>query len=560
MQRSLEMVLALYGILKAGGAYVPLDPNYPADRLLYLLEDTQVPVILTESSIANELPLPRNQTVVIALDSDWDRITAAPVAPLQHHTKHTDPAYVIYTSGSTGYPKGVIVPHQGIVNRLLWMQSAFNLTPKDRVLQKTPYSFDVSVWEFFWPLMTGATLVIAKPGGHQEPQYLVRLVAEQEITTLHFVPTMLHYFLNEPGVERCNSLKRVICSGEELTGSLCERFFTRMPASVELHNLYGPTEASVDVTFYQCMRDQLRVPVPIGRPIHNTQIYLLDAHLRPVPVGVPGELYIGGVQLAIGYHNRPDLTEERFIRNPFSSDPSSRLYKTGDLSRYLQDGNIEYLGRTDFQIKLHGLRIELAEIEAVLARNPAVQQAVVTVQEDARGIKRLVGFVVPDVSNVSVTTLLDDLRNRLPMHMVPNVLHILDELPLTPSGKVDRRALSRLRVEDSVETVAYEEPRSEIERVLSAAFAEVLGCERVGIDDNFFALGGDSIRSIQVLSRLREKGYRLSVASIFQHQTIRKLSPHLEPEHAELQKAPVLRAAFDMLSAADLAKLNQRRK
>ncbi|MGJ5672511.1 MAG: non-ribosomal peptide synthase/polyketide synthase [Nostochopsis sp.] len=406
VERSLEMVVGLLGILKAGGAYVPLDPEYPIERLSFMLEDAQVPVLLTQQRLLEKLP--EHQAQVVCLDTDWQSISqisqdnaltfaerlveklTVGIAPVQP----TNLAYVIYTSGSTGKPKGAMNTHQGICNRLLWMQQAYQLTAVDCVLQKTPFSFDVSVWEFFWALFTGARLVVAKPGEHKDNAYLVNLIQEQQVTTLHFVPSMLRAFIEEPSVKNCRSLKRVICSGEALPKELQERFFAHLDC--ELHNLYGPTEAAIDVTYWQCQPDSNLKIVPIGRPIANTQIYILDSHLQPVPIGVPGELHIGGVGLARGYLNRLDLTNEKFIPSPFSDKEHSQLYKTGDLARYLTDGNIEYLGRIDHQVKLRGFRIELGEIEARLTQHQAVGETVVIAREDDPDNKRLVAYIVPD--------------------------------------------------------------------------------------------------------------------------------------------------------------------
>ncbi|MGF2038868.1 MAG: non-ribosomal peptide synthetase [Nostoc sp. CmiVER01] len=392
VERSLEMIVGLLGILKAGGAYVPLDPDYPQERLSFMLEDAQVPVLLTQQQLIERLP--EHQAQIVCLDTDWQSISVSsqdnPITGVQD----SNLAYVIYTSGSTGKPKGAMNTHLGIYNRLLWMQQAYQLTPVDCILQKTPFSFDVSVWEFFWPLITGARLVLAKPGGHKDSAYLANLIQQQQVTTLHFVPSMLRAFVEEESVKNCSSLKRVICSGEALPKELQEHFFARLDC--ELHNLYGPTEAAIDVTYWQCFPDGNLRTVPIGRAITNTQIYILDSHLQPVPIGIPGELHIGGVGLARGYLNRPDLTNEKFIHNPFSDELHSRLYKTGDLARYLSDGNIEYLGRIDNQVKLRGFRIELGEIEAALTQHQAVGETVVIAREDDPDNKRLVAYIVPD--------------------------------------------------------------------------------------------------------------------------------------------------------------------
>jgi len=391
VERSLEMVVGLLGILKAGGAYVPLDPEYPKERLAFQLEDTKARVLLTQERLLGDLP--EHDGRVICLDRDWAKIARESEANLESGVTAENLAYVIYTSGSTGQPKGATNMHRGICNRLLWMQEAYKLTEEDRVLQKTPFSFDVSVWEFFWPLITGSRLVMARPGGHQDSRYLVELITQQQITTLHFVPSMLRLFLEEPRIESCKTLRQVICSGEALSFDLQERFFERV--SAKLYNLYGPTEASIDVTYWECQKRSTRAIVPIGRAIANTQLYILDGNLQPVPVGVTGELHISGDGLARGYLNRPELTEEKFIANPFNADPTSRLYKTGDLARYLPDGNIEFLGRIDHQVKIRGYRIELGEIEAVLNQDLWIQDAVVIARGDLSGDRHLVAYVVP---------------------------------------------------------------------------------------------------------------------------------------------------------------------
>ncbi|MFP5287371.1 MAG: non-ribosomal peptide synthetase, partial [Thermoanaerobaculia bacterium] len=385
VERSLDMVVGLLGILKAGGAYVPLDPGYPKDRLAFMAEDSGAPVLLTQARHREAFSGYPGR--VVCLDEAWEEIARGPGHAPACRTEGDGLAYVIYTSGSTGRPKGAMNTHRAIANRLLWMQEAYGLTPEDRVLQKTPLSFDVSVWEVFWPLITGARLVVARPEGHKDGVYLVDVIRREGVTTLHFVPSMLRIFLAEREVEECRSIRRVVCSGEALPHDLQEKLFARL--SCELHNLYGPTEAAVDVTYWACDRESRRTIVPIGYPIANTQIYLLDRDLRPVPPGIAGELHIGGVGLARGYLSRPGLTAEKFIPDPFGP-AGSRLYKTGDLARHLPDGAIEYLGRIDHQVKLRGFRIELGEVEAVLSTHAAVGQAVVAVRKDAAGESRLV--------------------------------------------------------------------------------------------------------------------------------------------------------------------------
>ena len=391
-ERSLEMVVALLAVLKAGGAYLPLDPSYPTERLAFMLEDSCVPVVLSQENLLDVLPW--HGTKLLSLDG-----SAEVGEEVQRPIPVAEPeslAYMIYTSGSTGRPKGAMVTHRGICNRLLWMQDAYNLGPSDRVLQKTPFSFDVSVWEFFWPLITGAHLVMARPDGHRDSAYVADTIIRERITTLHFVPSMLRAFLEEPRAGSCvTSLRRVICSGEALPIDLQRSFFARL-AEVELHNLYGPTEAAIDVTWWHCEPSSVLEIVPIGRPVANTHIHLLDPELNPVPMGEPGELCIGGVQVGRGYLNRPALTAERFVPDAIRGEPGTRLYRTGDLARYLPDGAIEYLGRIDHQVKIRGFRIELGEIEAALDEHPGVEGSVVVAADGPGGDKRLVAYLRPD--------------------------------------------------------------------------------------------------------------------------------------------------------------------
>jgi amino acid adenylation domain-containing protein/thioester reductase-like protein len=396
VERSLEMVVGLLGVLKAGGAYIPLNPADPQERLAYMLNDSAPKIVLTQDSLKNRLPGTAPQ--VVALDKDWIDIAQRPSDNLKPsslglNSRHL--AYVIYTSGSTGQPKGAMNEHRGVVNRLQWMQDAYGLTHHDRVLQKTPFTFDVSVWEFFWTLLSGARLVVARPQGHQDPTYLRKLIEETGVTTLHFVPSMLQIFLDQHETDSCASLKHIVCSGEELSAALRKKCFECLP-QMQLSNLYGPTEAAVDVTAWECDPKDQGPRVPIGRPISNIRMYVLDDHLRPVPIGVAGELYIAGVGVGRGYANRAGLTAERFIPDPFSASSRARMYKTGDRAQWRADGAIEYLGRNDHQVKIRGFRIELGEIEAQLAQHSQVKEAVVLAREDVPGEKRLVAYVVGD--------------------------------------------------------------------------------------------------------------------------------------------------------------------
>ncbi|MEE9385802.1 MAG: amino acid adenylation domain-containing protein [Nannocystaceae bacterium] len=388
MERSAELVASLWAVLEVGAAYVPLDPEYPPTRVGWLLDDAKPLVILAQPHLVANLP--PSSALLMHVSDRVDDTPRAPVAPASDDDAI---AYIIFTSGSTGRPKGVMNTHAGITNRLLWMQQAFGLRPGERVLQKTPFSFDVSVWEFFWPLITGATVVVAEPGGHRDPAYLTSVIKRECITTLHFVPSMLAAFLDYPGARGCQSLRRVICSGEALDADLATRFFAVFPKT-ELHNLYGPTEAAVDVSHWACERGSQRSSLPIGRPIANTQLYVLDAKLRPLPVGATGELYIGGVQVALGYLNRDDLSRERFIADPFSGNDGGRLYRTGDRAAWLEDGTLDFQGRLDHQVKIRGMRIELSEIESALRGHIGVLEAAVVASADASGQRRLHAYVV----------------------------------------------------------------------------------------------------------------------------------------------------------------------
>ncbi len=497
-ERSFEMVIALLGILKAGGAYLPLDPSYPAERLAYMLSDAKAPVLLVQAVLADRLPA--SEATIVRLDADWPEIARQPETALAATIDPSNLAYVIYTSGSTGRPKGVMNAHRGIVNRIAWMQDAYRLTADDRVMQKTPFGFDVSVWEFFWPLSQGAELVIARPGGHQDPAYLTDLIEQTGVTVMHFVPSMLQAFLEAADLGRCSSLRDTICSGEALPAETQNRALGALP-SCRLHNLYGPTEAAVDVSAWACQLEPAAMQVPIGRPISNIQLYVLDGHLAPMPVGVAGELYIGGIGVARGYLRRPGLTAERFVPNPFT--PGERLYRTGDLARWRSDGALDYLGRIDHQVKIRGFRIELGEIEAALLTHPDVEQAAVIVRDDS-GERRLVGYVaMRGGAPADVEVLRAHLHRTLPDHMVPTAIVQLETLPLSANGKLDRNALPAPDWHGAGEIIA---PRNASEQALAAIWRDVLKLDRVSVNDNFFALGGDSIQSIQVVARANRAG------------------------------------------------------
>ncbi|WAZ26179.1 amino acid adenylation domain-containing protein [Streptomyces cinnabarinus] len=523
VERSLELVVCLLAVLKAGGAYTPLDLDLPPARLAAIAEDARPPVVLTHGPALDRLP--PLDCPVLDVDGLATELAARPDHDPGVVLDGEDLAYVIFTSGSTGRPKGVMNVHAALRNRLLWMQDTYRLDASDRVLQKTPFSFDVSVWEFFWPLMTGATLVVARPGGHRDSGYLARIIQDEDITTLHFVPSMLQVFLTEP-VEKCTGLRRVICSGEELTRDLHDRFLARSEA--ELHNLYGPTEAAIDVTSWHCRPDATdRRPVPIGHPITNTRLHVLDRRLRPVPVGVPGELHIGGRGLARGYLGRPDLTAERFIDDPFL--PGERLYRTGDLVRHRADGALEFLGRLDHQIKLRGLRVELGEIEAVLTTHESVREAVVVAREHAPGDVRLAAYVTPASDTAPAAgDLAAHLRLRLPEYMVPASFTALERLPLTPSGKTDRKALPEPPSTRPDLQARFVAPRDEREQALAELWRSLLGVERVGLHDNFFDLGGHSLLLAEFRTVLAASlGHELTMVELFQHPTVGSLAEYL---------------------------------
>ncbi|MDR0212195.1 MAG: amino acid adenylation domain-containing protein [Pseudomonas putida] len=509
VERGLSTVVGLLAILKAGGAYVPVDPDYPAERVRHMLDDSQPVAVLVHAATRH--------VAVDAIDLDhpsWeDKSTTNPqVAGLT--PRHL--AYVIYTSGSTGLPKGVMNEHVGVVNRLLWMQDAYGLGADDVVLQKTPFSFDVSVWEFLWPLQTGARLVMARPGGHRDPEYLREVIRREQVTTLHFVPSMLDVFLAH-GQSPAERMKRVLCSGEALPGSLVRRFHEQFP-TVELHNLYGPTEAAVDVSAWYCITAPDNTP--IGKPIANTTLYVLDEQRQPVPQGVAGELYIGGVQVARGYLNRPELTAERFIDDPFSS---GRLYRTGDLARHLADGNLEYLGRNDDQVKIRGLRIELGEIQSGLTHVPGIKEAVVIARD-----QRLIAYYTGDQQPTE--TLRSALLSHLPEFMVPALFMHLSALPLSPNGKLDRKALPDAVVEERL----YEAPEGETETLLADLWSELLNVDRVGRHDNFFELGGHSLLAVSLIARLRAVDVHMDVQALFTQPTLAALAGTLG-QHQRLQ-------------------------
>ncbi len=485
MERSLEMFVALIAILKTGAAYVPIDPAYPQERRTFMLNDARARLILTQDHLAESLPNTGAQ--IVRIDKERSSINQESSSNPAKRATAQNLAYMIYTSGSTGQPKGAMNTHGGIVNRLLWMQDAYRLTSEDCVLHKTPLSFDVSVWELFWALIVGARIAVAKPGGHRDSGYLTDLIRRERVTTAHFVPAMLRVFLEEENVPECRSLNRVICSGEALTADSIERFFALLEQS-ELHNLYGPTEAAVDVTAWKCRLSLGSANVPIGKPISNTQIYILNSNLLPVPIEVGGEIWIGGVAVGRGYHCRADLTAERFIPDPFSNKSGVRMYRTGDLGRFTKTGEIEFLGRLDQQVKLRGFRIEPGEIESVIRQSEGVRDVSVMLRGENKNA-RLIAYVVPFEKKSETDELQrkleEDLKLTLPDYMQPSRFVWLDEMPLLPNGKINRQGLL---LPDTLQTQtqpAFVAPQTPAEQFIAQLLAEALKIDRIGLDDDF---------------------------------------------------------------------------
>jgi amino acid adenylation domain-containing protein len=564
-ERSIEMVVALLGIIKAGGAYVPLDPSYPSDRLAYMLEDSAPVALLLPAHLTKLFSGHKYTGKMVELSrggaTAWEsQPDTNPVSSPGVSASPTNLAYMIYTSGSTGKPKGVMIEHRSLVNRLTWMQDAYRLKSSDSVLQKTPFSFDVSVWEFFWPLLTGARLVMARPEGHKDPEYLVEAIQKYKITTLHFVPSMLQVFVDQAKPDRCSSLLRVIASGEALPAALVRKFFQRLP-KVALHNLYGPTETTVDVTAWTCTPDPTLTNIPIGRPIANTRAYILDENQKLLPVGAEGELYIGGVQVGRGYLNRPELTTERFLADPFV--PAGRMYRTGDLCRWRSDGAIEYLGRNDFQVKIRGFRIELGEIEARLAAISKIKEVAVIAREETPGDKRLVAYLVAaDGAQLRDRELRDELGRDLPDYMVPTSFVLMDKMPTTVNGKLDRGGLPTPSATNQVPREAliaavpdktaklksarngnaqpkrvaanegsYVPPSDTLEVELIEIWEQILGVTHIGIRDDFFQLGGHSLLAARMFAKVEERlQKKLPFATLFRGATIEKLADVIRAE------------------------------
>ena len=539
-ERGAAMIVGLLAVFKAGGAYLPLDPEYPGDRLSYMLSDAAADVVLVHEPTRERVAALGGRS---AIDIDAFGPAEAGLGRTEVSLDPANLAYVIYTSGSTGRPKGACLSHRGVVNRLRWMQQAYPIGPGDAVLQKTPFSFDVSVWELFWPLMTGARLVMARPGGHRDPAYLAATIREHDVSVVHFVPSMLAQFLREPSARGLTSLRHVICSGEILPADVAERAMALLPGTLE--NLYGPTEASVDVSAYRCRPDPGATSVPIGRPITGTQLYVLTEDLRQAPPGGAGELYIGGVQVARGYHRRPGLTAARFIADPSGS--GQRLYRTGDIARWRADGELEYLGRADNQVKINGIRVELDEIAVALRAHPGLRDAVViprvgsTGTVGTTGSQQLVAYVVAEGGPPPgpgrcphPAELRQFLARTLPVHMLPAVFMPLAEIPLSPNGKIDRKQLpaSASASAPAPPTPSAADPDAADGSILAAVcriWAEVLGLPAVLPEDNFLELGGDSIRAIEVVSECRQLGLSVTSRGILLAEDVADLVESVQP-------------------------------
>jgi len=522
LERSVYLIVGLLGILKAGGVYVPLDPGYPRERLSSMLEDSGAQVLITSDNLRALLAEYNGQYV--CLDTERDAIAAESTLNCVSDVTSHNLAYVIYTSGSTGKPKGVTIAHHGVCNMLRWRQVAFELSEHDRMLQTISIAFDPSVWQIFGPLVTGGCVVLPPPGGDKDVPYLLRTIREQQITLADFVPSMLQALLEREPQDACRQLRHVFGGGEVLPAELVEQFYAFVPG--QLHNMYGPTEGTIDMTSWPCEPLRDGQSVSIGRPVANKQVYLLDQHLQPVPIGVPGHLHAGGVGLTRGYLHEPQLSAEKLIPDPFSTERGAQLYRTGDLARYLPDGRLEFLGRLDQQVKVRGFRIELEEIEAALLSHEAVQSAVVIALERTKGKKELVAYVIGDKTRKpTVSELRAHLRQRLPEYMVPSYFVVLEQWPLTPNGKLDRLALPPpTDIRAQTETV-YLAPRNEVEKIVAQMWQEVLQLDQVGVHDNFFDLGGHSLLMLRIQGKVRTLFNRdMSIVEMFRYPTISSLA------------------------------------
>lgn len=520
MDRSLEMMIFIYGILKSGATYLPIDICIPEERLSFILKDSDAKAIFYNHDGISKAVL--TSTTGFKVSTITEELTTLHTNAPQINPKPDDIAYVIYTSGSTGEPKGVECHHKGICNRLNWMQDDYPITKHDTLIQKTPITFDVSLIELFWPLQLGAKLVIETPGGHKDPERLIATIKKHKVTMIHFVPSMLNLFLEAKGIKDCTSIRKIFCSGEALSTTSVKRVFEQL--DVELHNLYGPTEAAVEVTAWQCLKEVSNTRIPIGKPVANTHLYIVDKKLNLLPIGVPGELYLGGVQVAKGYLNRPDLTKKEFLKDTFTNTPNGMMYRTGDLARYREDGAVEYLGRIDHQVKLRGQRIELEEIEKTLEKYPTIQQAIVSLNTQNNLMVHYTGEIV------ELSKLIPFLKRHLPQYMIPSSFNHLEKFELLPSGKIDRKKLpkviSQIVIEDTIQRIA---PQNEIEEIVHQVWRDVMKIEEIGIYENFISIGGNSLVAISITSRLKEMlELNVSINDVFNYPTIQSYAQNIE--------------------------------
>jgi amino acid adenylation domain-containing protein len=529
MERSIEMVVALYGVLKAGGAYVPLDPDYPMDRLAYMMEDSKVRRVIAQRQFSERFRDLDGEVLILDKPQILENQDEEEDGNLNIALNESHLAYMFYTSGSTGKPKGAMNTHAAIYNRVHWMQQTFEMREHDKLLQKSPFSFDVSVWEFFWPHMCGACLVVAKPKGHLDNAYLWEEIRNEGITHVQFVPTMLQTFLSEEGAGDVPGLRHVFLCGEPLSAALNERFCSLMNS--QLHNLYGPTEAAVFITNWTSDRDTSRSVIPIGKAIPGNAMYVLNEDYEPVAPGDIGELFISGIGLARGYYGRADLTAERFVPDPFSGEAGARMYHTGDLGRWLPDGNLECLGRNDDQVKVRGFRIELGEISTVLEQHDGVNQAITIVREDQPGDQRIAVYYIPDVSHsTSVSKLRTYLQERLPEYMIPSYFVEMEAFPLTSSGKTDRKLLPSPTLSRLMIGQAYAPPETFIQKEIAGIWSGFFNFDQIGLDDDFIDLGGHSLIATQILVRCEHAfGVKISLKDMLTlGTTIRDLASTIE--------------------------------
>ncbi|MHB1392564.1 MAG: amino acid adenylation domain-containing protein [Clostridia bacterium] len=550
VERSFEMIVGIMGILKAGGAYMPIEPGYPQDRIKYMLEDSGVNILLTQQYF-KELIAFEGETIIL----DDEKLYEGTSTNLETINNAGNLAYVIYTSGSTGKPKGVMIEHRAIINRLKWMQKKYPIGANDVILQKTPYTFDVSVWELLWWSLEGSSVCFLAPKEERDPESIMNAINKYAVTTIHFVPSMLNTFLEHleesNDIDRISTLKRIFASGEALSIKHVEKTHEviNKKYGTQLHNLYGPTEAAVDVSYFDCFEEETDGTVPIGKPIDNIKLYIIDKDSKLQPVGVPGELCIAGDGLARGYINKPELTSEKFVENPFKL--GARMYKTGDLAKWLPDGNIEFLGRIDHQVKIRGFRIELGEIENQLLSHKDIREAVVAAKEDGSGSKYLCAYIAAD-RQIAVRELMEQLSKELPSYMIPSFFVYLDKLPLTLNGKIDRKALPEPD-RNSIAGTEYEEPRNELEEKLVDIWKEVLGVSEIGINDNFFEFGGHSLKAISLTAKTHKKlGVEIPLKEIFDTPTVKGLSGYIRSKERNVDSIiqPVEEKEYHELSSA----------